>query len=257
MIDNDIKNAMKERMLGLIRKPAIEQKKKKAPNKAWLALLGFNGMMFFLDIISGITVGMLVSPLYGALTFLSGFLALFLHEQLFTNAHANMSQKWIAIGGGIIAVLSTLGIGLLAGAANVFGLAGIVSVTTLEMSMIAALIVAAFVHGILWGVYYFTDPTHVAEMKRLVNIGWREQQAQGVADAKEDLVAVKAIAKELDDLADSGEAELLLESYKNLRGVDLVTPTTTAPMVADPKMPFLQKQQVAPPLSLLNKDGEK
>ena len=48
-----------------------------------------------------------------------------------------------------------------------------------ETGMLISLVVVAFVHGIAWGVYYFADPAHVAEMKRQVNMAWRAQQKAG------------------------------------------------------------------------------
>jgi len=224
VITNDsLKDAVRQRLIGLIRKPAQEAKKKRPANMSWLALLGFNGSMMFLDLISGVTVGLLVGVLYGILTFIAGFLALLLHERLFTNAHAQMRQKFIAVGGGLLAIVSTFGIGILAGLVNVFSLGELVSTQTLEVVMIVALVSIASIHGILWGVYYFTDQTHIAEMNRLVNLAFRDQQRQGLDDAKEDVAQVKVINDELEAFDKRGELELLTASYKNLRGTDLVT----------------------------------
>lgn len=242
-IDSELKSAMKERLLGLIRKPQVEVKKKSVSNMAPLALLGFNGTMAFLDLISGLTVGFLTNWFYGVLTFLSGFLALFLHEKLFTNAHANMSQKWLAVGGGALAVVSTLGVGILAGIANVLQVTSVVSTSTIEIIMIISLVVISFLHGVVWGVYYFTDPSHVAEMKRIVNMAYRQQQLQGLADAKEDLAQVKAISAELEDYESRGEADLINASYEQLRGHSLLNvPIQEKPIEANPNMPFLAKR---------------
>ena len=252
---DELRTATQQRVLSIIRRPAQEQKKKKPTNKAPLARLGFNGTMMFLDVISGITVGMLTNWYYGFLTFLAGFLALIVWEELFTNAHANQTQKWIAIAGGVIAVLSTLSLGIMAGIVNVLSLGGLVSVATLEMIMISSLVVMAFTHGVLWGVYYFTDPTHVAEMKRMVNIAYREQQIEGLAEAKEDVKQAKAIALELDAYEQSGDLEALSASFESMRGQSLLNDAPAEqPMVADPAMPFLQKQVAMPPLPELDDD---
>jgi hypothetical protein len=256
----ELKDAMNKRVLSLIRKPQAEQKKKKAVNKAPLARWGFNGTMLFLDFISGWTVGTLTNWYYGFLTFLAGFLALIIWEELFTNAHANMHQKWIAIGGGAIAVISTLSLGILAGIANVLSV-GLVPVATIGISMIIALVVMAFTHGILWGVYYFTDPTHVAEMKRIVNIAYREQQVQGLEEAKEDLAQVKAIARELEGYEKSGDLEALTASFESMRGTSLLNdtpaPTSVSVNAPDPHIAveagvgFVPKEAVLPPLPTL------
>lgn len=219
---NQVKGTFQASILSLIRRPQEAQREAPRPkNKAKLALLGFNGTMLALDLVSGITVALITSWLYGVLTFIAGVLALYLHEQLFTNAHANTSQKWIAIGGGTIAVLSTLGIGMLSGAANIFKLTDFVDLTTIELFMIGAIVLAVFTHGILWGVYYFTDPTHKAEMMRMINLGYRDQQIQGFRDAKKDLIEIKQLYAELDGM-DESDREALLAAYKANRGVDLL-----------------------------------
>jgi len=218
----EVKGEMRSRVMGLIRKPTAPQKKNTIKNMAPLALIGFNVVMTFLDLISAIAVAMLTTPLYGVLTFIAGVLALFVWERLFTNAHANIMQKWISVGGGVLAVLSTLGIGILSALVNVFNISGVVSPVAMEAGMLISLVVVTFIHGIAWGVYYFADPAHVAEMKRQVNIAWREQQRQGIEDAKEDLNAVLEIDKELQDYENKGQLELLSASYETMRGQTLV-----------------------------------
>lgn len=218
----EVKGEMQTRIMGLIRKPTAPSKKKVIKNMAPLALVGFNVVMTFLDLISAIAVAMLTNWLYGALTFIAGVLALFVWERLFTNAHANVMQKWISVGGGVLAVLSTLGIGILSALVNAFNVAGIVSSLALEVGMLISLVVVTFIHGIAWGVYYFADPAHVAEMKRQVNIAWREQQKQGIEDAKEDLNAVLEIDQELQEYEKKGQLDLLSASYETMRGQSLV-----------------------------------
>lgn len=229
----EVKGEMRTRIMGLIRKPTAPPKKKTIKNMAPLALIGFNVVMTFLDLISAIAVAMLTNWLYGALTFIAGVLALFVWERLFTNAHANMMQKWISIGGGVLAVLSTLGIGVLSALVNVFNIAGVVSSIVLEAGMLISLVVVTFIHGIAWGVYYFADPAHVAEMKRQVNIAWREQQKQGIEDAKEDLNAVLEIDKELQEYEKKGQLDLLSASYETMRGQSLVQ--NDADLTQDPE----------------------
>lgn len=235
--NDSIKSAMKARIIGLIRKPTVEVKKKKPANMAPLALAGFDFTMAFLDLISAVAVGALTQPLYGVLTFIAGFAALMIWQKLFTNAHANMTQKWIAVGGGVIAVLSTLGLGILSAIANVMDLAGTFSIAALEITMIVSLVVIAFIHGIAWGIYYFTDPNHIAEMKRLVNMAYREQQLQGLEDAKDDLRQVLDMDKELQGYEERGELELLDASYQTMRGRSLINaPEPTEEAIPAPAM---------------------
>jgi hypothetical protein len=250
-----IKNEFIGRVMSIIRRPQKQVKEKRPWNKAPLALIGFNLVMVFLDLVSALTVAALTSWMYGAMTFLAGVLALFLWEQLFTNAHANMTQKWISVAGGVLAVLSTVGLGVLAGIANVVGVAGFVSQTTIEVVMIVAMVVIAFIHGIGSGVYYFTDPSHVAEMKRLVSLAYRDQQKQGLEDAKADLAQALAIHKELSDYEAKGQLELLDAAYQELRGRSLVGNDIPASEVAvDPEVGFVPKQAVTSPLPELDGD---
>ena len=74
----EVKSAMQNRILGLIRKPTAPVKKKTVKNMAPLALIGFNVVMTFLDLISAVAVSMLTNWLYGVLTFMAGVLALFM-----------------------------------------------------------------------------------------------------------------------------------------------------------------------------------
>lgn len=238
----ELKNEMKSRIMGLIRKPQLQAKKKTPRNMAPLALVGFNLVMTLLDLISAFAVAMLTNWLYGALTFVAGVLALFLWERLFTNAHGNMMQKWLSVGGMVLAVLSTLGIGVLSAIVNVLDISGLIPVMAMEGGMLVSLVVVAFVHGIAWGVYYFADPTHIAQMKRMVAIAFREQQKQGIEDAKDDLSAVLEIDRELQEYDKNGQLELLNASYENLRDESLLQPD----IAVDPERGFVKKQAVSP-----------
>jgi hypothetical protein len=252
---NQIGSAMTERVLSIIRRPQQAVKEKRAWNKAPIALVGFNLVMVFLDLVSALTVAMLTSWMYGVMTFIAGVLALFLWEQLFTNPHANMMQKWISVGGGVLAVFSTLGIGIMAGIANVVGVSGVIGRSTIEIVMIVSMVVIAFVHGTAWGVYYFTDPSHKAQMNRMTSLAYRDQQKQGLEDAKSDLAQALEIHKELAEYEKAGQLELLNASYQEMRGTSLMTapplPSTEIPPLAvQPGTGFVPKaSEVSSPLS--------
>jgi len=249
---NEVKNEMKKRVLGLIRKPTAPIKKNTPKNMAPLALVGFNLVMTFLDLISSIAVAALTNWLYGVLTFVAGVGALYMWERLFTNAHGNMMQKWLSVGGGVLSVLSTLGIGILAAVVNGLDFAGVINVAgistvAIDIGMIVSLVVIAFIHGIAWGVYYFADPTHIAEMKRMVSIAFREQQKQGIEDAKEDVKAVLEIAQEMEEYDKRGELEFLNASFETLRGRSLLADLPEDKTVnIDPEKPWVVKEQSIP-----------
>ena len=222
-----IKSIMQERLKGLLRKPAQAQKDTRPKNKIWIASFGFNGTMFFLDLVSAITVALLTSAMYGMMTFLAGFLALLLHENLFTNAHAGMTQKYIAIAGGILSIVSTVGIGILAGIVNITNLAGLITAQTLELGIVISLVCVSGIHGVMWGIYYFTDAGHVSQMKAQTHAAYRAQQRQDFENAKQDIVAVKEINNELESMGN--DAELINEAFRENTGRELIqaTPIST------------------------------
>lgn len=220
--DINLKQAMRQRLIGLLRKPQAEKKEKRPANKLWVANIGFNLTMFFLDLVSAITVAMLTNAMYGVMTFLAGFLALLLHENLFSNAHANWKQKYIAIGGMLLAILSTVGIGVLAGIVNVANIVGLLPAQSLEMGLIVSLVVIAGIHGGLWGIYYHIDEGHKAEMRAVENAAYRERQRRDFDNAKKDILAVKEIDKEIRDM-DEIDSDLLSEAYRENTGRELIT----------------------------------
>jgi hypothetical protein len=239
--DQSIKDIMNERIKGLLRKPAQAQKEKRPHNKLWIASVGFNATMFFLDFVSAVTVAILTNVMYGVMTFLAGFLALLLHENLFTNAHADRSQKNIAIGGGVLAIVSTVAIGVLAGIVNVTNIVGLLPTLSLEVGIVISLVGVAGIHGVLWGIYFFMDEGHQTAMKVNSNMAYRERQRQQFDDAKKDILAVKEIAKELDAMGD--DADLIGEAYRENTGKDLINASQPAPALADQL--FMRKEAEA------------
>jgi hypothetical protein len=243
-IPTTVKDAARQRLIGLLQKPVTERKEKKPSNKRWIAYIGFNFAMFFIDLVSAITVGLLTSPLYGVMTFLAGFLALLLHESLFTNPHAGMPQKWIAIGGITVAIISTLGIGVIAALLNVSKIVGtFIPIAAMELAVTITLVVITVIHGIAWGVYYFIDEGHRAEMSALVSRAYRERQIQNFENAKKDIEEVLKLSAQLDEMGEE-KAELIEMSYGQHTGKSLIQrpaptqaplpmPTSVAPFLPD------------------------
>ncbi len=225
-----VKIALKDRLIGLLRKPQAEERR--PANRLWIAFVGFNLIMAALDVVSAVTVAAETSALYGLITFLAGILALLLHEQLFSNPHANTLQKNLAIGGGILAIVSTVGIGMLAGAVNVLNLASLVSVQTLELWMIIGMVIIAGAHGMIYGIYYYIDDTHRAQMRYVANQAYREQQRRNIEAAKADVAAVKSINAEIESMGE--DAPLLQEAYREGTGRDLLH--------IPAELPFLPRQ---------------
>lgn len=233
--NSDVVAAGRERLIGMLRKQDPPAKAKAIPrNKSYLALWGFNGAMLFLDLISGWTVAILSQAAYGVATVVAGVLALLLHEKLFQNPHANESQKLIAIGGGVIAVASTLLVGLGAAVLNIFSIDSIIGGKSIEVVMVGFLIVSIFAHGILWGWYYFTDPQHVAEMKRMVHIAFRQQTREGIEEAKEDVREVIEMDRVLQQYDNAGLLDVLTVAFQEARGRSLISTPSTTPL--DPAM---------------------
>jgi hypothetical protein len=243
---NAVRDAARQRLIGLLQKPVVEKKEKKPQNKRGVALLGFNLSLFFIDLVSAITVGYLTSPLYGVMTFLAGFLALILHENLFTNPHADMNQKWLAVGGMVVAIISTLGIGVISALLNVTGIAGtLLPIDTLEIAITVTLVVITVIHGISWGVYYFIDEGHRSEMSALVSRAYRDRQLIDFENAKKDIETVLELDRQLESMG-SDKAELIGMSYQQHTGKNLIQ--RSASVQEDVLMPGGDSRPVRPAL---------
>lgn len=148
------KNLLQERdeLLEAVKAPA--RKKSPSNNSLYFAIIAADVIFSMLDIGSGLTVYWLTGIwFYGVLVFLAGVVPLLLFQKLFSRAFASNDQKKIAIGGALLAVFSILGIGVLAGVANVSGVGNINS----EMAVVLLIVVLAFVHAILLTWYFYID----------------------------------------------------------------------------------------------------
>jgi hypothetical protein len=215
-----INDLFQARIKALLTKPKRAQKDTSPKNKLWVSMLGFNVTMGFLDLISAVTVGILTNWLYGVLTFVAGFAALLLHESLFTNPFAGSNQKIMAVVGGIIAVISTVGIGVLAGIANVVQITDFIPAFALDITIIITLVVIAGIHGVIWGTYFFTDSGHVASMQAMANKAYRTLQRTQFNEAKEDLTQVKTLMHELSNMSET-DMDLLAVAYQENTGRNL------------------------------------
>ena len=153
----------KNELLDAVKRP--DRKRKGPTNFAlWAALIFANVIFALLDVISGVTVWWMTdNVLYGALTFLAGFVPFVLHEMLFTRAFATTLQKRIAIAGAVIALVSIVGIGLSAGFVNIVGLT--VDALGLEIGIISALVLIASLHALLAIGYFYADEGIVMKQK--------------------------------------------------------------------------------------------
>lgn len=134
------------------------KKREKTPsNWALYASLMFANLVFLvIDAISGWTVYLMTDWAgYGILTFLAGFIPLLLHEASFVRAYASYWQKWIAVGGAVLAIGSVMVIGIGAAVVNVMQVG--VEVQTAEIFTIVTLLVIAGIHALLFIVYFYAD----------------------------------------------------------------------------------------------------
>ena len=148
-------------------KMVAEPKQEKKPSNAGLivSLWAFNVAFATVDILSAIAVGVLARWYYGVATFIAGAVFMFVHEYLFSRPFNNVTQKKIAVGGAVWAILSILVIALAAVIANLTGFMSPELDTYFLAFMVSAIVFNIVAHGVLAGIYYYVDDGHNATNK--------------------------------------------------------------------------------------------
>lgn len=169
----------------MVQKP---KKIKKPANVAlWVAYVFFNVVVLAFDIIAAGTVYAITKNWgYAILTFLAGFAPLLMHEALYLRAYANNYQRWIAVGGAFIAVV-TVGIVALLSAGVNFALANgyDLAVGTAEIVILLVIVVAALLHGILAAVYFYIDDGIRAQHVEAENVAYFDQRMKNLDRAEQ------------------------------------------------------------------------
>lgn len=150
---NDL-NREKDELLAAVKAPV---KRKQPSNMALYAALVFANVVFFaLDLASGFTVYWLTNFwIYGVITFFAGFAPLLLHEFLFVRAYASDTQKKTAITGAVLAIISIVGVGVLAAIVNVAGMS--IQARYVEIATVVSIVLLAFIHALICVFYFYSD----------------------------------------------------------------------------------------------------
>jgi hypothetical protein len=209
------------RLLELVKRP--QQAKRKPSNFAlYWAWAFYNLVALLFDVIAAGTVyAMMGSIAYAGLTFAAGFLPLLMHEFLFTRAYASGVQRWLAIIGAGLSVVTILGVGILAGMVNLTGFMAVDSIT-LEIAMIVTLVLVSGAHGLIAAVYFYIDDGIKAKQAQAESMAYHERRLEHIRQAKEILALAEEGADQEDEIAKqyggNGGRELLNEILAQLRG---------------------------------------
>lgn len=141
-------------MISDLEREVVNPVKKPSNSALYAAIIAADLIFSVLDIGSGITVYWVTGIwFYGLLVFLAGVVPLILNQKLFVRAYANNEQKNIAIIGVMLSIVSIVGVGVLAAVANIKG----VDSTAAELTVVIVVVVLAFIHAILLGLYFYVD----------------------------------------------------------------------------------------------------
>jgi hypothetical protein len=179
----------------MVQKPS---KAKKPANFAlWAAYVFFNIVVLTFDVIAAVTVYSITDNVgYSVLTFLAGFIPLFLHEFLYLRAYANKIQRNIAIVGAVVAVLTVGAVALLAAAVNLAIASGVnLNVAVSEIAILLLIVAAALFHGVLTAVYFYVDDGIRAQHKEAETVAYYDQRLKNIKRAEQLLDAADVARK--------------------------------------------------------------
>lgn len=217
------------RLLDLVKRP-MQAKRKPSNFALYWAWIFYNTVALLFDTIAAVTVyGLIGNFLYAALTFVSGFLPLLMHEFLYTRAYASGVQKVLAVIGAGLSVVTILGVGVIAGVVNVLGFTAL-SAQMLEIVLIVTLVLVSGAHGLIAAVYFYIDDGIKANQVRAESVAYHERRIEDINRAKDILALAEKGASDEDAIAAQyGGMEVLNEILSQLRGDAITTESPTAP----------------------------
>ncbi len=219
------------RLLSFLEKPSTDPSKKKPPKYVLvLVWIAFNFLLFQIDLMSAVSVGVLNYAIHkilfvalGAalLTLSAGFGPTLLAEAMYTNPYASKYQKIVAIVVAIVGLLSTFAFGATSAIMNVVLYSSTAKlgdwVVWVEVFIGILLVVAGITHVILLGVYFFIDGGILSSQKRQENLAYYATQMQEMSDAGQLVSAAKGLEALIDGKSEE-EAAALVVAYSQLSG---------------------------------------
>lgn len=167
----------------------------------WVVIIFVNVVGIALDAISAITVHNVTGGLwyYAVLTFFAGAVPFLMWELAYTRPYANDIQRSVSVIGIITGVFSIIVIGIASGIANVKG--NVIAVDA-ELFIIVALVLLAVLHGVLGGIYFYSDDgIRAAQIASRTEARFR-RKARNVALARTLLEMARGSVQSQRELAD-------------------------------------------------------
>lgn len=174
-----------ESLESLVKKPT---KIKKPSNAAlWVAYIFFNVTILVFDVIASVTVYSLTKNTgYAIVTFLAGFVPLLMHEFLYLRAYASQWQRYISIGGAVLAALTVAVVAVLAAGVNVAIATGYaINHTTSEYVILTIVVLAALAHTVLAAGYFYLDEGIKSIHKAAENIAFHDERMKNLDRAEQ------------------------------------------------------------------------
>lgn len=191
-----------ETLESLVKKP---NKTKKPSNAAlWVAYIFFNVTILVFDVIASVTVyGLTKNAGYAIVTFLAGFVPLLMHEFLYLRAYASQWQRYISIGGAILAALTVAVVAVMAAGVNVAIATGYtVNQAASELIILTIVVLAALSHTVLAACYFYLDDGIKAIHKAAENIAYHDERMKNLERAEQVLEKAANMRNKKKQLAD-------------------------------------------------------
>lgn len=218
-----IRAAIEKKIVDLINPP--KDQIKQPSNRLWIAVLGFNVVFFFIDVLTGVTVGVLTFWYYGVLVFFAGILPMFAHEALFANPYASKAQRWISGIGFGFSILAALSVGVMVVVINVL-YDSTPTGKTLEAVAMGLLFVIAVLHGGLLALYFFIDAGIRAVQNALTAMAANERKLNEIHMAEQIVDKSNVVIDKLAERQAKGDGALMDAAMQSISGD--TTPKGTA-----------------------------
>jgi len=237
----------KARLMSLLDEKPPEEKK---PTNIGLvvAWLGFNFVFLFLDIGTSALVWTLTNGFYALMVFVAGITPFTINEILFVRAWNSQNQKWMAIIGAATSVLFTVLLALIVGTINAIRFFEITTMAAwiqpaLEWSLIIGMVLGVAIHGLIWTVYFFTDPGILARQIQTSNRASRAKRHDDFEMAKGDVLETIKLVDEIEQAENNNLLEALNKMFERYSGHALQPMNTNAVTVQQPKNQQLQRAE--------------
>lgn len=215
MNKSPVREAIEKRLVEIINPPTDTIKKPN--NRLWIAILSFNAIYFFVDLITAIAVGFLSTWYYGVLVFFAGILPMIAHEALFANAFASVYQRWVSGIGFGFSIFSALFVGVLVVVINIL-YESTPTGQVLEAVAMGVLFLVAVVHGGLFALYFFIDVGIRTVQNTMSALAKTEQKLDQLKMSEKIVDKTNDVVTKLENRVKAGDGALLGATMKTISG---------------------------------------